>query len=722
MTAARHDIQGLRALAVLAVVAHHLVGRPAGGFVGVDVFFVVSGFLITGLLLREHERTGAISFRSFYARRARRLLPAAVLVLAVTLAASGLVLGGARARDTSVDAAWALVFAGNWHVAAEAVDYFSADGPVSPLQHFWSLAVEEQFYVVWPALLAVVLGLAARRTSPARARLALGATVAALAAGSLAWALHVTATAPAAAYFSTAARAWELAAGALLAVAAGACARLPHRMRPVLAWAGLAGIVASIGGVAPSTAFPAPGALLPVVGTLLVLAAGTHADPARQQRWLRPLTNPLSRYAGDLSYALYLWHLPVIVLGVPLVGDAPVALAGLALLCFVLAAASYHLVEDPLRHARWSGHPRTRPRLRSRYGLAGAVATVLVAATTTVVALQPGSSGSTPDAAEVAEIRALTAATYSPAVADLQTSIRVALATGDWPDDLSPGVDEAIAQEDVPADVDRCGQIEYVDVPGCTWGEDDADRRVVVVGDSISLSYVVTLRDTLPDGWRLTALGAFGCAFTDKVRAHPDADVVAGCEHRKELAADAIRELEPDLLVVANMYVPRPVIGKRVPMTPEEWRTSTATEVAPLRSTISHLVFLAPPPSDVNIADCWSRVSSPADCEGRVTASWEAMAAAEVTLAADLDATYVDSRDWFCAEERCPAFVGTTPVKNDLVHMTQAYQRVIEPAVAERLAELEVYATSGTRASPHPSRTPPPPPTDRGRAHAAGAS
>ncbi|GAB3077034.1 acyltransferase family protein [Nocardioides zeae] len=702
---------------MLVVVGHHLAGRPAGGFVGVDVFFVVSGFLITGLLLREHERTGTISFRSFYARRARRLLPAAVLVLAVTVAASALVLGATRARDTAVDAAWALVFAGNWHVAAEAVDYFSADGPASPLQHFWSLAVEEQFYVVWPALLAVVLGLAARRTTPAGARQArrvLGATVAALAAGSLAWALHVTATAPAAAYFSTAARAWELAAGALLAVAAGACTRLPDRLRPLLSWAGLAGIVAAVGWVAPTTAFPAPGALLPVVGTLLVLAAGTRADADRQQRWLWPLTNPVSRYVGDLSYALYLWHLPVIVLGVPLLGDAAPALAGVALLTLGLAAASYHLVEDPLRHARWSGRLRTR----NRYGLAGAVATVLVAATTTVVALQPSSSGTTPDPAEVAEIRALTAAAYSPAVADLQTAVRVALATEDWPADLSPGVDEAIAQEDVPADVDRCGQIGYVDVDGCTWGDPDATRRAVVVGDSISLSYVVTLRDTLPDGWSLTALGAFGCAFTDKVRAHPDADVVAGCEHRKELATDAIRDLEPDLLVVANMYVPRPVIGKRVPMTPEEWRTSTATQVEPLLDAVGHVVLLAPPPSDVNVADCWSRVSSPADCEGRVTASWEAMAAAEVALAADLDATYVDSRDWFCAEDRCPAFVGTTPVKNDLVHMTQAYQRVIEPAVAERLGELGIYGPSGAWGPPTPSRTPPPPSTDRGRAHA----
>ncbi|WP_447644027.1 acyltransferase family protein [Nocardioides zeae] len=347
MPAARNDVQGLRALAVVAVVAHHLAGRPAGGFVGVDVFFVLSGFLITGLLLREHERTGTVSFRSFYGRRARRLLPGALLVLAVTVAASGAVLGAARARETAVDAAWALVFAGNWHAAAEAVDYFRADGPVSPLQHFWSLAVEEQFYVVWPALLAVVLGVAVRRTSPGGARRTLGAAVAVLAAASLAWALHTTATAPAAAYFSTAARAWELAAGALLAVGAGACTRLPDRLRPLLAWAGLACIVASVAWVAPTTAFPAPGALLPVLGTLAVLAAGTHADPEHQQRWLWPLTNPASRYVGDLSYALYLWHLPVIVLGVPLVGATAPALAGLALATLGLAAASYHLVEDP---------------------------------------------------------------------------------------------------------------------------------------------------------------------------------------------------------------------------------------------------------------------------------------------------------------------------------------------------------------------------------------
>jgi peptidoglycan/LPS O-acetylase OafA/YrhL len=159
----RRDIQGLRALAVVAVVLEHVSGWPRGGFVGVDVFFVLSGFLITGLLVREHERTGRISMRGFYRRRVKRLLPSALVVLVVTLGAVAALLSASRLLSSAVDAVWSAVFVANWHEAAQGTDYFAADGPVSPFRHFWSLSVEEQFYVVWPLVVLLVAAVSARR-------------------------------------------------------------------------------------------------------------------------------------------------------------------------------------------------------------------------------------------------------------------------------------------------------------------------------------------------------------------------------------------------------------------------------------------------------------------------------------------------------------------------------------------------------------------------------
>ena len=210
----RDDIQGLRAVAVLLVVLAH-AGVPflAGGFVGVDVFFVLSGFLITGILLAEAEARGRISLLDFYVRRASRILPAAALTLVVTDVAAHHLLNFVRARETVSDSLWAAAFGANIHFAREGSDYFAQGQPPSPILHFWSLSVEEQFYLVWPGVLAVVVCLFALR------RRTLLAVVTAAAVASLAWSILETRSSPIDAYFSTFARAWELALGAALAIA-----------------------------------------------------------------------------------------------------------------------------------------------------------------------------------------------------------------------------------------------------------------------------------------------------------------------------------------------------------------------------------------------------------------------------------------------------------------------------------------------------------------------
>ncbi|MCW2614273.1 MAG: acyltransferase 3, partial [Frankiales bacterium] len=344
----RPDVEGLRAVAVLLVVAGHVLGDPTGGYVGVDVFFVISGFLITGLLLREHARTGRISLREFYARRVRRLMPAAVLVLAVSNVAAWLAFAGERAGQTLRDALWSLGFLANVHFSAIGTNYFDEARPPSPVQHYWSLAVEEQYYLVWPWVLLLLLLALGRR------RRLLVLSVAALSAASLVWAVAVTGSDPTAAYFSTPARAWELGAGALLALALQArlLPRLAPRLGAALVWLGLAGIAAAAVLYDERTPFPGTAAALPVAATVLVLLGGTAAgrNPL--------LVNPIAAYVGRLSYSLYLWHWPVLVVATALVpGRGPliaVALTG----SLVLAVLGHHLVEEPVRRSGWlSGRP-----------------------------------------------------------------------------------------------------------------------------------------------------------------------------------------------------------------------------------------------------------------------------------------------------------------------------------------------------------------------------
>ena len=298
-TGIRPEIQALRALAVGLVVVYHLwPDAVPGGFIGVDVFFVISGFLITALLLREIERTGAVSLSAFWARRARRILPAAL----VTVFACGLVM--AAVVPMSLWPQWldemraSTLYVQNWQLASDAVDYFAiAEHTPSPVQHFWSLSVEEQFYLLWPVVLLAT----------ARNRRALVGGMAVLTVLSLAYSLFATATNPAAAYFVTPARAWEFGAGGLLA-AAGAASR-PSRL---LCFAGLTAIVAGAFAFSVATPFPGWAALVPVLGAMAVIRAGA----ASRALAVRPL-----QFLGDISYSLYLWHWPLIVL-------APFALAG----------------------------------------------------------------------------------------------------------------------------------------------------------------------------------------------------------------------------------------------------------------------------------------------------------------------------------------------------------------------------------------------------------
>jgi peptidoglycan/LPS O-acetylase OafA/YrhL len=344
----RPDVEGLRAIAVSLVVLFHARFVPvSGGYIGVDVFFVVSGFLITGLLLRERLSTGATSLSRFYARRARRILPAATLVLMTTVVASYQFLGFLRANAVALDARWTAFFAANLHFALQDTQYLNALDPPSPLQHYWTLAVEEQFYLVWPLLFLIVASL--KVGASIRVRLAIVLIVIVIAA--FAWSVIETGQDANWAFFSPLTRAWELASGAALAVAVPALLRLPRAIGPWLGWFGLLVIVSSAFLLTESSRFPGYLAALPALGTAFAVAGGTVAPGSGAEVILSRA--PL-QWLGQRSYSLYLWHWPILIIAAQATSTILSPLQNLTLVAVAigLAAATFRLVENPIRHSK----------------------------------------------------------------------------------------------------------------------------------------------------------------------------------------------------------------------------------------------------------------------------------------------------------------------------------------------------------------------------------
>ncbi len=371
----RPDVEGLRAVAILLVVLYHAdLPGLGGGYVGVDVFFVISGFVITGVLLRERSAKGRTSLAHFYARRVRRILPAATLVIVTTVIATYVVLGPGFGNATAVDSRWAELFLANFHFAASGTNYLNAHQPPSPLQNFWSLAIEEQFYLVYPTLFLVVCSLRMRWSRRARLLVGLGAVVVA----SFVLSVVQTSSAPAAAYFSPFTRAWELALGALVAVATDRLVRLPRRVAGAMTWVGLAAILFAAVDFGANTTYPGALVAVPVLGAALVIAGGT-AVPVFGAEVL--LGRAPFGWLGRLSYSLYLWHWPILVLAAEsadrqsLPFDRNLLPLALAVAVSVL---TFYLYETPIRHL---------PLLqaRSRYALVmGAVLVVVALGISTV--------------------------------------------------------------------------------------------------------------------------------------------------------------------------------------------------------------------------------------------------------------------------------------------------------------------------------------------------
>lgn len=701
----RRDIEGLRAVAVGVVVLYHahFLGLR-GGFIGVDVFFVVSGFLITSLLLREHSATGHVSLPRFYGRRVRRLLPASCLVIVGTVVAGNIWLEPLRLRDLGTDAVASGGFVANIVFAQRGTDYLQSALPPSALQHYWSLAVEEQFYVVWPALLALLLWRGARATS----RAATG--IATVSVASFAVCIWQTSASQPWAFFGLHARAWELGAGALLAIAWPRVVALSPRLRGIGGWIGLAVIVAACFAISEAMAFPGFLALAPVIGTALVLASGDDATRGP----VVVLRHGVMQWIGARSYSIYLWHWPALIIGEAALGGSLSVAERIALVAGSVVAAdlSYRFVENPVRRSR---HLATRNNLTLGLGALLVVVSVgagqllrnksidlasdVVATTPTFVTSTSVSVGTSVDST----VPVATGSTDVPPTTDSTTT----LPAGPPPPVVSPteplaAVIEGVATEKVPKNLepslagasgdkpiiydDGCHLDAGSTEPGeCVFGDTSSSFTVALFGDSHAAQWFNALDMIAKQrGWRLLSLTKLGCTPIEQITYN--STVGATYPQCEPWRANVKKRLaEERAAVVFISYSNRlQQVGVKQPFPDQVWLDGFAELIPELRAAGTEPVLITDTPypgRDVPI--CLSNnVSSVRNCAfSREKGIRQSRLDTNIAAAVNNGAQVLDVTNWMCTDKACPVIVGNLLVYRDSNHITTKYAEWLVPLI-----------------------------------------
>ena len=714
----RPDIEGLRGIAVLLVLLFHsaVIGIP-GGFIGVDVFFVISGFLITGLLIRERERTGGIRLPAFYARRVRRLLPAGMVALAVTLVASFILLDPLDRPSAAADAAAAALSIGNIRFALAAGDYFASVQAPSPFLHFWSLAVEEQFYLVWPALVLIA-------THWWRPRLGAAVALGLVLVVSLTADVVVTGAAVNWAFYSLPTRAWQLALGGLLALGTRPLQSIPGTVSATAGWVGLAVLVWAAFLLDGSLAYPGLWALAPTLAAAAMIVSGmTRHGPG-----ILLSTSPL-RFLGRISYSLYLWHWPILVLPVAAIeGELPLAARiGLAGLAIVVAAASWRFIEEPFR----AGFP-TLAQHPMRTILAGAAAVALVvssagglAAAETTGTLsptgtasvvdpstglatdpdeldptvpsqgdQPGAEASdaaSPDASSGTEDPGLSLATPSPAGAPTAQATpsptpRIYIKL---PSDVRPALADARTDEE-RLRADDCLAFEGVTTPpDCVYGVKAASHTVALVGDSHAAQWFPALeRVAKTRGWRILTFVKVACPFIDMRVGN-----IALKREYRECAAfnDAtIKRLQaerPDLTLVSmSRFAIHPVLDRDKTVEAQGAAVGRMLDQIPGRVA----VIVDTPDGGRDIPACLSRhVADVRACAVSHTLAYALdQGAIERVAVKATGAGLIDLTTRVCRADPCPVVVDGMIVFRDPRHLTATFSRSLAPDLDRAIAAI----------------------------------
>ena len=674
----RLDVQGIRGMALILVLACHAeIPAFEGGFVALDIFYVLSGFLITGLILTEIERRGTVSLLNFYARRAKRLLPLAVTVLIVILIGSIALFSTVRQAETAGDVIAAALYFVNWRFIAQEVDYFaSGEGDFSPVQHYWSLSVEEQFYIVWPMALLLISLLAFR--SGWSIRRSMWIFVAPLGLSSLIYCLIYTPMDPDAAYFSTLTRIWQLAAGAALTLTLPmGFRRMPLGVSALLTIAGVGTILASTALFNETDPYPGWRGILPVAGTMAVLIAGTAT---RVSGPIRLLCQRPFQYLGKISYAYYLWHWPAIVFAVAFWGEMnPFQLSLVVLAAGVPAIISHYLIEERFRRS---------PKLNARPKTAVAIgASFTVVAVVLAVGIRAGDQAyeTAPEQA-VAGALAIEAADGTRKRARLQRE-----ADAIRPNPLLAREDRGRAFED-----DCLLLAPATEPPDCVYGDPDSDVTVALIGDSHALQYSPTfIRLAEENGWRLELYMRAACVIAI-------VDYKSGCLEWLEIAFDEIAESEPHMVVMSTGTTSRYKVfegeeqlsrDESQPYLVDGFRETserlleTGAEVVLIRDQARSpfIVHECVAEAPADLGEC---AFEPTRIEKN---------AFDVEGIEGLDVSMIDPMPILCPDNLCHGVMGNALVYRDSYHLSATFARTLAPWVQRRLPDIPKPAKQGER-------------------------
>ena len=652
----RSDIEGLRGISILLVILFH-AGLPwvPGGFIGVDVFFVISGFLITGKLWRESQAAGGLNITRFYAWRIRRLLPAA-LVAVVLITLVGLLLAAPLNRsEMAADGAASALSLANMRFIGS-VDYFAPTSSPSPFLHFWSLSVEEQFYLVWPAL---ILFLTWR--GGGRRRVVVALLVAVLA--SFALSLWLTDASPARAFYLLPTRVWQLGAGGLLALLLVAGT---SRRAGLIAWLGLGAILFASVVLTPEMPYPGLAALLPTLGAVALLYGGSAPSGP-----LRALTSAPLRFLGKISYSLYLWHWPLLVLPVLWLERAlsPIEVAAAVAASIAVAWLSWRFVEQPFRYGAASRSATSWSAIR--IGVAG----ILV-----VTLFTQGFSAGLAAANSTPQVSPTPSGSQAPSPAPSDGPIAL-------PADLTPSL-AAARDDEERLRGDGCLAFERVTTPpDCVYGVKGSAITIALVGDSHASHWFPAIEAiALERGWRLVTFVKVSCSFTTLAQRNLALKrAYRECTTFNEATVARLNQLKPALTIIVNRRTFRPI---NEGITPALAGSALGEMVARLPGATAILVDTPDPGRDVPA--CLSK--HPSDIRACLFTQDDAdnreIGVAERVAAEVSGAQLIDLTRSICATWPCSPIAKSVLIYRDEDHMTETFSRSLAAPLGVEIAKL----------------------------------
>jgi peptidoglycan/LPS O-acetylase OafA/YrhL len=613
------QIQGLRALAALLVTLFH-AKWISGGFIGVDIFYVISGFLITGLLIREIERTGTINFKEFYARRFKRLLPTSFFVLAVTAVFSWLFIPATMRSSLGRDIIAAGLYVSNYLFAWWQADYQNLDATPSPVIHYWSLAVEEQFYLLWPLLILLFFMVATKL----KKRIALTVLVAAVTALSFVFSIYQTETSPIWAFYSLPTRAWELGLGALLVLLP------PIKTKKLVGLLGFIFVIASAFIFNETTAFPGLNAVLPVLGTVMLIATINSWPP-----FLNDVANSrLFQWLGEISYPLYLWHWPLLVLPSTYFAR-PLAVYERIIAIFatiVLADLTHRFIEEPFRKKK------ILPTIVFKQSTAITLVSVLIGTTIIFTSSDRINVSGINGAVSLAQIKA------RPLVYEDGCHANYAETRSD----------------------------------ACEYAKLDSQKTIVLYGDSHAAQWFPALAEIASrSGYKLVSLTKSACPSVDVVRSDQGAFKMSRCKKWREDSIQRIMKMKPDVLVMSSFqYFAQP---RQFQDRDKWWDDGQRKLLAQVKNASPNLIYLTDTPHPARDIPACLANNSISQCNKTERSKNLSISGFEV----------IDPNSWLCSRT-CPAVKDGVVAYRDASHISVDIAIALIPRLTQALRDQGV--------------------------------